>query len=327
MKKLSSVCGLMVTAVLLFVGCGILPTPTPTPTATPLPTETPLPTATALPTATRPPPTATRENALPPAIAFALNKTQGFRAVEFDFATGIVRVQDGKTTDLPGLAVKGQDSTLNRHVTVSGVTSDTNEFITYDVIVFGDKVFVKGLTGVPGIDPALWYELPAEYQGAVRRLPTARGLINSFNAQDFGAAKFQNSGTETLDGETCTVWAAQNPAAIQKIIGVTDAETLRSQLGEIDSSELQVWTCADGYIHKLHGLVRGHNAQNKNDTVSIKLEFAMNRFDQPLEIQAPPDAKPFAPEAEPTSAPPSETTTTPTVTVTATPSATPSTAP
>ena len=307
MKLFTRTLSLAAIAVILFVGCGIVPTPTPTPTATPLPTNTPLPTATALPTATRPQPTATKENALPPAIAFALNKTQSMRAVEFDFATGIVRVQDGKTTDLPGLAVKGQDSTLNRRVVVSGTTSDTNEFITYEVIVFGENAYVKGLTGVPGIDPALWYVLPADLQTGVRRLPTARGLLNSFNADDFAAAKFQKEGTETLDDETCTLWSAQNPQVIQKIIGVNDSETLKKQLGEIDRSELKLWTCADGYIHKIQGQVLGHNALDKNDTVSIKLDFAMNRFDQALDIQAPPDAKPFV-QQEPTTATPASST-------------------
>jgi hypothetical protein len=304
-----------------------LPTPTPTPTATPLPTNTPLPTATALPTATRPLPTATQENALPAAIAFALNKTQGARSLDFDFSTGITRTQDDKTTELPGLALKGQDSTLNRHVTVSGTTSDTNEFITYEVIVFGENVYVKGLTGVPGIDPALWYELPAEYQSAVRRLPTARGLLSSFNAADFGAAKFSNAGAESLDDENCTVWSAQNPAAIQKIIGVTDSESLKKQLGEIDSTELKIWTCADGYIHKIIGHVLGHNALNKNDTVSINLYFQMNQFDRAFDIQAPSNAKPFAPNVESTPATTPEKTPSATAQFTPTPKTTPSPAP
>lgn len=291
---------LAVISVILFVGCGIVPTPAPTPTATPLPTNTPLPTATVQPTAMRPQPTATPANALPPAVAFALNKTQSARSLDFDFSTGITNVSNGKTTELPGLAVKGQDSTLNRHVTVSGTTSDTNEFITYEVIVFGDNVYVKGLTGVPGIDPAVWYILPAEMQSGVRRLPTARGLLSSFNAEDFASAKFSKAGTEALDEETCTVWEAQNPATIQKIIGVNDSETLKQQLGEIDGSTLKLWTCADGYIHKIEGQVLGHNAQNKNDTVSINLYFKMNQFDRAFDFQAPPDAKPFTPEAEST---------------------------
>lgn len=300
MKASKRAASLAVISVLVLAGCAVLPTPAPTPTATPAPTSTPLPTATAQPTAARPQPTVTQANALPPAVAFALNKTQGAHSMDFDFLTGITNVVSGKTTELPGLALKGQDSTLNRHVTVSGTTSDTNEFITYEVIVFGDNVYVKGLTGVPGIDPALWYVLPAEMQSGVRRLPTARGLLSSFNAEDFASAKFSNNGTEPLDDETCTVWSAQNPATIQKIIGVNDSETLKKQLGEIDGSTLKIWTCADGYIHKIEGQVLGHNAQNTNDTVSINLHFKMNQFDGAFDIQAPPDAKPFAPQAEPT---------------------------
>ncbi|MBI4675046.1 MAG: hypothetical protein HY741_25685 [Chloroflexi bacterium] len=302
MKKHVHLLVLLCACIILCTGCGILPTPTPTPTATPLPTDTPtqVPTNTATP---RPSATA-NANALPPAISFALNKTQGARAMNFDFATSITALQDGKTTQLPGFALKGQDSTLNRHVTVSGTTSDTNEFITYEVIVFGDAVYVKGLTGIPGIDPQLWYALPAEIQASVRRLPTARALVASFSAEDFGQAKFQAAGPETIDGEKCTAWSAQDAASIQKIIGVTEASELKKQMGEIDSSELKVWTCADGYIHRIKGLVKGHSTQNPANGVTITLSFEMSQFDAALDIEPPADAKPFRPQAAPVTASP-----------------------
>jgi len=280
-------------SILFAAGCTAIipPTPTPTPAPTATFTATVVPTNTATP---RPSPTL-NVNALPPAIQFALNKSLGARAIVFDFATSITAIQDGKTTQLPGFALKGKDSTLNRHVTVSGTTSDTNEFITYQVIVFGDAVYVKGLTGVAGIDPNLWYELPADIQASVRRLPTARALLASFSPEDFGAAKFQAAGSETLDDEKCTVWSAQDAVAIQEIIGVTQAAELKAQMGEIDSSELKVWTCADGYIHRIRGLVKGHSAQNPANTVSITLSFDLNQFDAALDIQPPADAQPFNP--------------------------------
>jgi hypothetical protein len=303
MKLFVRTTGLIAVSVIWFVGCGILPTPIPTPTPTAVPTDTPTaaPTNTATPRPSATPPTA---NALPSAIAFALNKTQGARTLNYDFSTGITAVQGGKKTELPGLALKGQDSTLNRHVTISGTTSDTNEFITYEVIVFGENTYVKGLTGIPGIDPTVWYVLPAELQANVRRLPTARALLGSFDAQDFADAKFQRADSETMDGEQCTIWSAQAAATIQKIIGVTESDALKKQLGEIDSSELKVWTCADGYIHQIEGLVQGHSAQTPSDTVSINLHFHMNQFDEALNIQAPSDAKPFQPQSSSGSATP-----------------------
>lgn len=308
-------------------GCNALTPPTPTPTAAPTATATVIPSTTPTQTAT-PRPSATRNpNALPPALAFALNKTQDARAMNFDFATGITNVQNGKTTEQPGLAVKGQDSTLNRHVTVSGTTSDTNEFITYEVIVSSDKVFIKGLTGVSGIDPALWYELPPEMQASVRRLPTARALLGSFDPKDFAAAKFQSAGTETVDGEICTIWEAQDAPGIQKIIGVNDAETLKKQMGVIDTSELKIWTCADGYIHQLQGQVLGHNAQNKNETANIHIIFRMNQFDTAFNILPPPDARPFALPDQATETPSAETPITAMPKATTTPAAEPSVTP
>ena len=290
-------------AAILIVGCGAAPTPTPTPAPTAVPTETPVP---APPTATRPPPTATRADVLPPAVAFALNKTQTARSMQFDFESAVTVLQDGETNKIPGLAIKGADSTLNRSVNISGTTTDTNELISYDVIVLGDKVYIKGLAGVPGIDVEKWYELPEASQAGVRRLPTARGLIASFDPADMGKAEFQSSGSEDLDGEKCSVWTAQNAQSIQQLIGVTDDSDLKTRLGEIDSSEFKIWTCADGFIHQLLGQVKGHATDNPENTTSVTLKFLMSDFESAVDIQAPADAQPFPTppaQAQPTAVP------------------------
>lgn len=294
--KLYSMLFFVALAAILIVGCGgATPTPTPAPTAAPTDTPTPVP-----PTATRPSPTATRADVLPSAIAFALNKTQNARSMQFDFESAVRVTKDGETNKVPGLAIKGADSTLNRNVIISGTTSDTNEFITYDVIVFGEQVFIKGLVGVPGIDAEQWYELPEPQQAGVRRLPTARGLIASFDPAEMGRAEFQASGSEELDGEKCTVWTAQKAEFAQQLIGVTEASDLKKQLGEVDSSEFQVWTCADGFIHQIRGQVSGHAAENAANTAIVTLKFLMSAFDAAVDIEAPPDAQPFpAPPSQP----------------------------
>lgn len=278
---------------LLLAGCeAVLPTPTPMPTDTPVPTATPLPTVTSLPTATLPKPTETPANTLPPAIAFALNKTQGAQSVKFEFSSGVTLVQGGKTQEIPGLALKGADSTLNRQVTISGTTTDTNELISYELVVLGADVYIKGLNS-NGLNAGQWYKLPEQVQAGVRRLPTARGLISSFSPEDVSKADLQQAGTETLDELVCSVWSAKNGASAQALIGVTPDSDLRKQLGEIDATEFKIWTCADGYIHLLTGEVRGHSAQDKANTARVTLRFQMNDFDKALQIQAPEGAIAF----------------------------------
>lgn len=302
--KLRSLFSFALLTTLLLAGCGgATPTPTPTPAPTAPPTDTPIP---APPTATRPPPTATRADVLPQAVAFALNKTQNARSMQFDFESAVSVTEDGKTSKMPGLAIRGADSTLNRSVVISGTTTDTNEFITYDVIVLGNQVFIKGLVGVPGIDPEQWYELPEASQTGVRRLPTARGLIASFDPAEVGKAEFQASGTDELDGEKCTVWTAQNANFARQLIGVTEESDLRKQLGEIESSEFKIWTCADGFIHQMSGTVNGHAADNPANAATVTLKFLMSDFDSAVDIEAPTDVKPFpAPpsQAQPTPEP------------------------
>lgn len=280
-----------ITSGTLLAGCGgIFPTPTPTPTATPLPTATA--TATPTVTATRPRPTATPANPMPPAIAFALNKTQEARSMNFEFESLVTLTQAGQTKKVPGLALKGFDSTLNRQVSISGTTSDTNEFITYEIVVLGADVYIKGLGG-NGLNDQQWYKLPEAAQGGVRRLPTARGLIASFSPEDVSKAQFKADGSETLDDETCSVWSAQNPENAQTLIGVTAESDLRKQLGEIDQTEFKMWTCADGYIHLMTGQVQGHSAENKEDLATVTLRFQMNHFEEAFDVQAPTGAIPF----------------------------------
>ena len=306
-----------------FVGCNVLTPPTPTPTPAPTETPTPVPTATAAPT--RPRPSATPANALPPAIAFALNKTQSANSMEFEFESAVTMVQGGQTKTIPGLALKGFDSTLNRDVLISGTTSDTNEFISYQVVVVGEDVFIKGLGG-NGLDEKQWYQLPQEMQAGVRRLPTARGLISSFSPEDVGKAEFQAAGNETLDDENCSVWSAQNPTFARTLIGVSEESDLRKQLGEIDGAEFQLWTCADGYIHQMKGNVRGHSAQNTADTVTVTLNFQMKDFNVARKIEAPTGVKPFPvpTSSQPPSVPTQATDSTPSTSPTAsTPSASP----
>jgi hypothetical protein len=244
----------------------------------------------------------------PPAIAFALNKTQLAKSMDFDFESAVTVVQDGKTTKIPGLALKGEDSTLNRNVTISGTTSDTNEFITYQVIVVGPDVFIKGLTGVPGVDVEQWYQLPEQAQAGVRQLPTARGLMASFSPEDVGKANFVSAGSETLDGEKCSIWEAQNPESAQILIGVTEDSELKQQLGEVDSAEFRIWTCADGFIHQLIGEVNGHSPQNPDNTTTVNMRFLLSDLDEALEIIAPTDVLPVpVGQPEPTPAAQEET--------------------
>lgn len=298
-------------SVFLIAGCSALtpPTPTPTPAPTALPTD--VPTATALPQPTKPSATATQPNPLPQAIAFALNKTQDARSLKYDFKQGLTIVQDGKTQEIPVLVLAGADSTLNRQVTISGTTSDTNEFITYEVIVLGEDAYIRGVTGVDNVDPKKWYALPEAAQAGVRQLPSARGLIASFSPEDVGKAEFKSAGSEVLNEENCTVWQASNEPFAQVLMGVSADSELKKQVGEIDTTEVKLWTCADGFIHQLLGSVQGHSADNKANTVKVTLSFVMRDFNLAIKIDPPAEFLPFPtrqPQAQPTEAAPTKAT-------------------
>lgn len=308
-------------------GCSALTPPTPTPT--PAPTDVPTVAPTATTAATAVPPTAA--NPLPQAIGFALTKSQGAHSLKYDFNQTLTFVQDGKTQVLPVLSLKGVDSTLNRQVTLSGTTSDTHEQLTYDVVVLGQDVYIKGINGVTGVDPKQWYQLPPEAQQGVRQLPSAIGLLASFTPAEMGKAEFASTGSESLNNQTCTVWTAKNDQFAQALIGLTPDSDLTKQMGTIDLTEVKLWTCADGYINQLTGNVVGHQPDNKANTATLALHFLMSNFDEALKVDAPTGALPFPtqpPQATETGAAGSPTGAagTPSAGATATGAATPTTA-
>lgn len=274
-----------IAAAFLIAGCTALTPPTPTPTPAPTAVPTAVPTATALPP-TKPAATATTANALPQAIAFALNKTQEVRSLKYDFQQLLTVVQDGKTQEIPMLSLKGQDSTLNRQVSLKG-TTESNELISYDVVVLGEEAYIRGITGVTGVDPTKWYSLPPAAQAGVRQLPSARGLIASFSPEDVGKAEFKSVGKQELDQENCTIWEAQNKPLAQALLGVGADSPLKKQVGEIDTTEVKLWTCADGYIHQLTGTLTGRSAANPANTVKLTLNFVMSDFNLALKIDPP----------------------------------------
>jgi hypothetical protein len=297
MKNPVGYCLVLILLALVFsMGCTAFATPTPTPTPVPTSTPTPAPTDTPRPTATPADP-----NALPSAIAFALNKTGDAKSMRFDFESLITLVREGKEQVVPGLSLSGIDSTLNRHVTISGTSSETNHVLTYEVIIVGDEVYLKGLEGVAGVDPQKWYRVPPEMEASVRGFPTARGLLASFDAKEFGKAQFASTGGETLDNQQCSLWSAKNPEAALNLIGITNEGDLKKQLGSIDTTQFKVWTCADGYIHRMTGQVNGHDANNTANKTKVDVRFALADFDQALAVQTPEGANLFpTPASTPT---------------------------
>jgi hypothetical protein len=214
----------------------------------------------------------------------------------------VTLVRNGKNQVVPGLSLSGIESTLNRSITISGTTSDTREFLTYQVIVLGDSVYLKGLTGVAGVDPQQWYTLPTSVQAGVRRLPTAHGLLASFDPQEFAGAGFSAAGNQGLDDEECSIWSAKQVQFVGSLLGISQGSDLQQQLGTVDNAEVKIWICADGFIHLVTGEVNGHDAKNQADTTAVSLRFAMADFDQALAIQAPANVKPF-PTPPPTGTP------------------------
>lgn len=230
---------------------------------------------------------------LPPEISAAFSKTRAAQNVRYEISSEFSFIQDGKQVKPPGLQARGEESGANHHLAISGIMNATGETATFEFVTLEGVTYIKGLSGIPGVDPTQWYIFPKELGNVTRDAPGVKALLADLAAQNLDRGNFQTAGTETVDGQACTVWSAQNPKLAQSFIGIANNRDTTSQLQTLDKGEFRMWTCADGYIHRITGAVWGHDASNPNNQANMQLTFHIFDHDAPITITAPAGAQEF----------------------------------
>jgi hypothetical protein len=264
------------------------------PSTTPLATQITIVTATASVQATPPPDTPTAQtSSLPLEIVAAFKKTRAVKNVRYEITSEVSFVQNGATVRQPGLNARGAESGDNRHLAISGILNATGEVATFEFITLEGATYIKGLRGIPGVNPAQWYKFPKELGNVTRDAPSVKTLLAEFELQDLKQGTFVAGGSETVDGSACTVWTAHDPKLAQGFIGIANSHEAANQLQALDKGEFRVWTCADGYIHRITGSVQGHDPSNTQNQANVQMTFHLYDHDATIDISAPPDAQDF----------------------------------
>lgn len=242
---------------------------------------------------------------LPNEVATAFEKTKNATNARYQVSAQVTFVQDGKEVQQPGMSAQGEGSGANQYISISGVLNATGQLATFEIITLDGETYLKGLAGLPGVEPGAWYHFPKELGNVSKDAPTALSLLTDIDIQDFQRGQFIKSETQTLDGQQCTVWTAQNAQLAQTFVGIANSPEAEAQLERIDDAEFQVWTCPDGYLHQIAGTVKGHNPNKTSDHATVVLNFHLYDFGMPIKITAPPDAKEFQlPQRPPAGTPP-----------------------
>ena len=284
------------------LGCAMLvlscaPAPT---SATPFtPTHAATTTVTAEPAT--PDATFSTDPALPPAIAATFEKTRAVTRIRYDINSRVTLTRAGLSVDQPGMHAQGEEDGPNRHLAISCVMATSGQPATFEFITVDGATYTKGLSGIPGIDSTQWYRFGKELGNVTRDAPTLHSLLDDLETNDLKRGAFQKTGQETMDGEDCTLWVAQNPQLAQGFVGSANNSQAAAELAELDRSEFKLWTCSDGYIHQITALVAGHNPAHRNDKGEVQLTIHLFDHNKPVTISAPPDARDFqAPAQGPT---------------------------
>ncbi len=298
MKRINIVV-LLVTLVFsagLATGCGgggTAPT-----TSEPSPASAPAesPPATAAPTAAAPT-LATRARAtpvsLPLDLAKAVLKTKDAPNVRFELATNVTFTQEGKEITQQGINARGEGNGPDQHLTFSGPNPVTGEVETFEMIRIGDRSYIKGLSLGQSMNANVWYELPELTSNSQNSAPNPRGILAGMNETDFLSGDFAATGNDVIDLQPCQVWAAQNTTLARKFGNITNNPLAQSQLTAVDSFELKLWTCTDGYLHQLKGAVSGHNLQAPTEKAKLVFGYHFYDFGANITITAPPKAEPI----------------------------------
>ncbi len=276
------------------VACSV--TPTLQTTSSPVPV-TPSPGARVTVTATAITPLSAQRS-LKVAQAFA--KTRAVRQVRYEIASQVALTQQDKIVQQPGLNARGAESGENRQLALSGIMNATGQPTTFEFITLNGVTYIKGLNGIPGVNPAQWYRFPQELGNVTHDAPGVKSLLAQLETHAIEQANFQSVGQETLDGQTCVIWLARDPNLAQGLLGIAGGAQAGSQMQALDDSEFRVWTCADGYIHRFAGVVRGHDPANPAHQSTAQLAIHLYDHDAEIVITAPSDAQDFqAPAADP----------------------------
>lgn len=208
------------------------------------------------------------------------------------------------------IVMKGEVNGKDAHFTLQGILTSflgIEPDKTFEVISSDGEAYLKGPVPLLGANEEKWYKAPANAASVAQPPLTPGSFLESFGETGINPNDFKLSGTETLDGKNCQVFAGDKSAVINafnKLGGATGAT--QEDLDSIDNAEFKFWVCDDGYLHQVKMLIEGHEKDKPDQKGSFEILMKIMDFDADIKITPPADAIPLeipqqgAPEASPT---------------------------
>lgn len=277
------------------------PTPTPTPTPVP-PTATPVPPTTVPPTVAAPAGNAATQGTL----AQALNKARDAKTYRVNLSItgkGNFMSAGGPTPaanpneTMTLVTMQGEVNGQDTHFVIQGLLTaflGIDPTKPFEVISQNGTAYVKGPIPLIGAVGDKWYKAPPQAAAIAQPPLSTSSFLNSFGEAGINPADFKLSGTDTLEGKQCEVYAGDKTAvvnAFNKLGGATGAT--QEDLDSIDIAEFKFWVCDDGYLHQVKMGIEGHDKTNPDQKGSFELLLQLSDFDGNVTISPPADAEPL----------------------------------
>lgn len=306
MKSFSASIVLLFLLTVLIAACA---SPTPTPTPVP-PTATPVPPTPVPPTAAAPSGNPAAEGTLAQALTKARDaKTYRVKLAitgkgNFMAAGSPTPAANDPNETITLVTMQGEVNQEDAHFVIQGLLTSflgIDPTKPFEVISSGGNAYLKGPVPLVGATEEKWYQAPPQAASIAQPPMSSSAFLNSFGEAGINPSDFKLSGTETLDGKQCEVYAGDKTAvvnAFNKLGGSTGAT--QEDLDSIENAEFRFWVCDDGYLHQVKMAIEGHDQSDPTQKGAFELLLQLSDFDGNITIAPPADAVPLQlPTAEP----------------------------
>lgn len=273
--------------------------PTPTPTPVP-PTATPVPPPPVPPTAAAPSANPATEGTL----AQALTKARDAKTYRINLSItgkGSFMSAGGPTPTasqnetMTLVTMQGEVNNEDAHFVIQGLLTSflgIDPTKPFEVMSKSGTAYVKGPIPLIGATEDKWYQAPPQAASIAQPPLSTSAFLNSFGEAGINPSDFKLSGTESLDGKQCEVYAGDKAAvvnAFNKLGGATGAT--QEDLDSIDAAEFKFWVCDDNYLHQVKMGIEGHDKTNPEQKGSFDLLLQLSDFDGNITITPPTGAE------------------------------------
>ena len=230
-------------------------------------------------------------------FADALSKAKTAQKYRVEFSWVFGATEGGKYTETAFIELSGVVDGKNNHFKSKGglLSMLSAGGTTFEFIEADGKSYMKGFPAIAGMfDPNTWY-IQKDASGTSGFQDFAKPDYYGGFTGDTKPGDFKKVRAEVVDAQPCDVYnydfkSVQNAA----IIGLLGSAKDKQDFSAIDKAEINVWLCADGFVHKYTMEYSGHDQKNPNEKAAMKMNAHMWDFNSPaIRVTAPAGAKPM----------------------------------